>query len=372
MVSIRAPARGATTGARARHRHASRFYPRPRTGGDGCTTISYDCSRCFYPRPPHGGRHAGMQMSPGWQWFLSAPPHGGRLGSDHHRAASRVSIRAPARGATRIFLAAGVGLGPVSIRAPARGATRTTRRDIPKHKGFYPRPRTGATRSAERTLGQLSVSIRAPARGATAAALSICCRSKFLSAPPHGGRRTPHPSLADLIFGFYPRPRTGGDVGTLKPYAGNPRFLSAPPHGGRPIATGSWWACRSSFYPRPRTGGDVLCAVPLGAVERVSIRAPARGATLLKVGSPDTENVSIRAPARGATQSPPGRTAPGHRFLSAPPHGGRLAASGDVWELSCFYPRPRTGGDQIILGNGTAPNLVSIRAPARGATRLRE
>ncbi len=78
-VSIRAPARGATTAASARRRSRPCFDPRPRTGGDH-----------------RAERHISWRR--------------------------HVSIRAPARGATeewqRIPRSA-----YVSIRAPARGAT---------------------------------------------------------------------------------------------------------------------------------------------------------------------------------------------------------------------------------------------------------
>ena len=78
------------------------------------------------------------------------------------------------------------------------------------------------------------------------------------------------------------------------------RFQSAPPHGGR-----------------PETGGSQLGCL------HVSIRAPARGATLCQACGRRAATVSIRAPARGATRRQSGG-------------GGRLGG---------FNPRPRTGGD---------------------------
>ncbi len=78
--------------------------------------------------------------------------------------------------------------------------------------------------------------IRAAARGATGGTLDWAYVSGFLSAPPHGGR---HRDLRDV---------TG---------LGPVLFLSAPPHGGRPVAVAD----------------DLIREL------RVSIRAPARGAT---------------------------------------------------------------------------------------------
>ena len=55
--------------------------------------------------------------------FQSAPPHGGRRELlTHERQRDRVSIRAPARGATTALGYYQTALH-VSIRAPARGAT---------------------------------------------------------------------------------------------------------------------------------------------------------------------------------------------------------------------------------------------------------
>ena|ERR1700735_1033036 len=111
-----------------------------------------------------------------------------------------------------------------------------------------PRPAPGWHRAA-------GVSIRAPARGATwptGLAVAYC---GFRSAPPHEGRR----GVSKLKMGKY-------------------WFRSAPPHEGR-------------------QGARVVSA----ASDPVSIRAPARGATLPVCARPQHRPVSIRAPARGAT-----------------------------------------------------------------------
>ncbi len=166
------------------------FDPRPRTGGDQLTQQPLTVERLFRSAPPHGGRHAV-----------------GLRGADR----KRVSIRAPARGATAHphWLRFG---GGVSIRAPARGATAAKGapglrlnpfRSAPPHGGRPRRVRPG--------LPVRGVSIRAPARGATSV-----------------GSDDPK-----KFFCFDPRPRTGGDA----------RF------------PGLWRGSRS-FDPRPRTGGD--------------------------------------------------------------------------------------------------------------------
>jgi len=102
-VSIHAPAWGATTGRWHGPRPGRSFNPRPRVGGD------------------FSGRHSSTQPC----LFQSTPPRGGRQPrgcSDVH--AQRVSIHAPAWGATIRQPASTTPRRGVSIHAPAWGATR--------------------------------------------------------------------------------------------------------------------------------------------------------------------------------------------------------------------------------------------------------
>ncbi len=100
-VSIHAPARGATLVLRLLAIRHSGFNPRSREGSDTLNT----------------------RRSSIYSWFQSTLPRGER----HYPArrtisSSRVSIHAPARGAT-LFLKEQFVIGRVSIHAPARGAT---------------------------------------------------------------------------------------------------------------------------------------------------------------------------------------------------------------------------------------------------------
>jgi len=80
-VSIHAPARGATSSSRLSAKPTKRFNPRARTGRD--TRLS---PRSLLP-----------------SWFQSTRPHGARRPGTHpRRIGSGVSIHAPARGATRV------------------------------------------------------------------------------------------------------------------------------------------------------------------------------------------------------------------------------------------------------------------------------
>ena len=124
----------------------------------------------------------------------------------------------------------------------------------------------------------------------------------------------------------------------------------------------------------------------------VSIHAPARGATWDKGQLSFGHCVSIHAPARGATRASltsaplPSRFNPrpcarGDCSLTARRAGRfcfnpRPCARGDpkcssrYSRSSCFNPRPCARGDVCHFQNGGVGKVVSIHAPARGATVL--
>src|SRR5262249_5624507 len=144
-VSIHAPARGATR----RHHTASQprsFNPRPRTGSDDEELQQALSHIRFQSTPPHGERLEFREQTPGRPLFQSTPPHGERPKLPQHgRWPQDVSLRAPARGATRV--------------APVIFSSRW-------------------------------VSIHAPARGATVNASTDAGTNLFQSTPPHGERRS--------------------------------------------------------------------------------------------------------------------------------------------------------------------------------------
>ena len=165
------------------------------------------------------------------------------------------------------------------------------------------------------------------------------------------------------------------------------------------------------FNSRPREGGD-LTPSSSAICLYISIRAPARGATSRVVCHIHVLTISIRAPARGATGAL-GHTNSHPKFQFAPPRGGRLSKSAPCWRKSNFNSRPREGGDpcfpcsrvapfpfqfapprggrppgagyrrhgihfnsrpreggDVVSHDGSRVLLISIRAPARGATGL--
>ena len=151
-------------------------------------------------------------------------------------ALSRISIHAPARGATDESTGRAKLPELISIHAPARGATA---------QPFYT------------PCGTPLISIHAPARGATNASSSaVCDRVISIHAPARGATKDTHYLI------------------------GNIEFQSTLPHGERlPLCLPLF---RFNLFQSTLPHGERLCHY-LQPVARlwISIHAPARGATLL-------------------------------------------------------------------------------------------
>ena len=159
----------------------------------------------------------------------------------------------------------------------------------------------GARHGAQRlAAGLVQVSIHAPARGATTTA----------------------EAAGPCLWSFNPRARTGRDQ-RWRPRRRRTRC----------------------FNPRARTGRDRGRSLGAGVMDRVSIHAPARGATPGgSSGFPTRRSFNPRA-----------RTGRDGSWVPA------------TRRRSGFNPRARTGRDATVP-NRQRPDLVSIHAPARGAT----
>ena len=256
----------------------------------------------FQSTHPRGVRPSGARLAPSWRRGFNPRTRVGcdKLTNDQVAQFRRVSIHAPAWGATHClhcFVIAvkfqsthprGVrrggfqhepALSPVSIHAPAWGATQPVRQP----------------------LHPIRVSIHAPAWGATSTA-SRCSSS------------TP---------GFNPRTRVGCDSLTARKSCATCAFQSTHPRGVRPTCTQRGLHGPRCFNPRTRVGCDtvILTTVPSAVVFqsthprgvrpdvfhircaqcRVSIHAPAWGATAARRAFFLGDGVSIHAPAWGAT-----------------------------------------------------------------------
>ncbi len=126
---------------------------------------------------------------------------------------------------------------------------------------------------------------------------------------------------------------------------------------------------------------------------QVSIHAPAGGATWTEECSPKVGDVSIHAPAGGATSN--ASRPPVNIWVSihAPAGGATLFEDFDsllfqrfnprarrgrdqerfleLYNVRRFNPRARRGRDNQSTSRGNPANIVSIHAPAGGATKKR-
>ena len=131
--------------------------------------------------------------------------------------------------------------------------------------------------------------------------------------------------MTDLNFNFNPRSREGSD---------RTAFLKD--------------CTKYDFNPRSREGSDWMWSIVM-VVYIISIRAPARGATIRQSLHPYSFPISIRAPARGATLHTYGPDSV-HRFQSALPRGERRKNNTNRCYETNFNPRSREGSDISMSG----------------------
>ncbi len=187
--------------------------------------------------------------------FRSAPPHGGRRScAGEDRLKDYVSIRAPARGATRANARLRRWLSSFDPR-PRTGGDAARNVHAANRICFDPRPRTGGDMEFPRlTCATCCFDPRPRTGGDRARRAHNQSRRLFRSAPPHGGRLAPA-----TCWAMHPAFRSAPPHGGRRRHGPLPGFLpwfrSAPPHGGRPNAA-LRHPCGCCFDPRPRTGGD--------------------------------------------------------------------------------------------------------------------
>ena len=190
----------------------------------------------------------------------------------------------------------------------------------------------------------------------------------FRSALPRGERRSPGRRARGDARVSIRAPARGATVKPRRTLLYVTPFRSALPRGERPPRTSLTMRRSSCFDPRSRAGSD-LAKMSGNLVERrVSIRAPARGATrCCHMCGDEHRQVSIRAPARGATFGTAGRTEAGKVSIRAPARGATRARRYLRLHGPGFDPRSRAGSDRDQRAC-PVDRQVSIRAPARGAT----
>ena len=241
---------------------------------DGAT--GQTAAAVFQSTRPRGARREPI----GGQWPFPCFNPRAREGRDGarglQRTGQRVSIHAPARGATR-YTGAWPVRRSVSIHAPARGATRVpVLRPAGRWVSIHA-PARGATRFNRRHRRGHRVSIHAPARGATGRMAIDGLKEVFQSTRPRGARLAALGLVYEPVRVSIHAPARGATCAPSRDLVSSKSFQSTRPRGARRSAASIPWTILS-FNPRAREGRDAG-VVHVGRIHIVSIHAPARGAT---------------------------------------------------------------------------------------------
>ena len=195
-VSIHAPARGATKQPYCHSWTHCSFNPRAREGRDDALTNLSVITGVFQSTRPRGARRYGRIGSCNVSKFQSTRPRGAR----QRRLAGLYPLRLfqstrprGARLCVHLRLRYNV---KVSIHAPARGATRCFRSSVPNSHVSIHAPARGATATRALLARPCRVSIHAPARGATRIIDISGSACLFQSTRPRGARHAHRRSCA--------------------------------------------------------------------------------------------------------------------------------------------------------------------------------
>ena len=121
------------------------------------------------------------------------------------------------------------------------------------------------------------------------------------------------------------------------------------------------------FNPRPRVGGDSAFHPLLFCPVRFQ-STPPRGGRLWSGVMAKLSNLFQSTPPRGGRLETAATPDTDYRFQSTPPRGGRRFSDLARQNQTCFNPRPRVGGDALQDCACGQALIVSIHAPAWGAT----
>ena len=191
-VSIHAPARGATEGARPPPLCINVSIHAPARGATFLAGSSASSSSSFNPRA-RAGRDvlAQLDVAP-VTVSIHAPARGATRHEDDSVQDSIVSIHAPARGATQVHNAISVYFKFQSTRP--RGARPASEAGLDRILKFQSTRPRGARPVGDRSERHLHpVSIHAPARGATSRQANADHHLQFQSTRPRGARpSSPH------------------------------------------------------------------------------------------------------------------------------------------------------------------------------------
>ena len=186
------------------------FNPRPREGGDSIIQQKTTFWPLFQSTPPRRGRRDAENGTLDGQRFNPRPREGGDLWTRKRRGGGRVSIHAPAKGATHAILFL-IDHGAFQSTPPRRGRLAASEILHIFLAVSIHAPAKGATSAPPGSISCSHVSIHAPAKGATGSASPDPSPStSFQSTPPRRGRRGCRDRSSEIRC-FNPRPREGGD-----------------------------------------------------------------------------------------------------------------------------------------------------------------
>ena len=170
-----------------------RFNPRPRAGGDSKAIQNHYLPMVSIHAPAQGATRFFRCVSGMCTSFNPRPRAGGdRLARGRSKRLPRVSIHAPAQGAT-INIWIWLVREMVSIHAPAQGATYCLLVALADPRSFNPRPRAGGdTRCWTGSNGHYKFQSTPPRRGRRSECRVSQLVSEFQSTPPRRGRRSIH------------------------------------------------------------------------------------------------------------------------------------------------------------------------------------
>ena len=212
-------------------------------------------TQCFNPRLRAGGEHRPLQLPVRRNRFQSTPPRGRRAVPAATTAKLARFQSTPPRGRRARLIGADTRMKIVSIHASAREASDSGRPQLSQDLPFQSTPPRG--RRAIQVILQFSGQgfQSTPPRGRRGVrSLESVCNHLFQSTPPRGrravntkllqaqypfqstpprGRRVPVVALNELLGGFNPRLRAGGELEQLRQELADTRFQSTPPRGRR-------------------------------------------------------------------------------------------------------------------------------------------
>ncbi len=143
-------------------------------------------------------------------------------------------------------------------------------------------------------------------------------------------------------------------------------FQFSPPRGGRPSRR-SRRCCPGNFNSRPRVGGVLKTKQYANGVHMISILAPAWGAS--SVNSTSVVKLIFQfSPPRGGRRQLGYNNSCRSTFQFSPPRGGRPKVATLTLNSSLFQFSPPRGGRRRRSVLGLCYDVISILAPAWGAS----